>query len=183
MKIAIHQPAFIPWFPFFYKMAMADKFIILGHVQFEKNNYQNRYKTNNKWVTKSINSGTDLISNKMYCDGNNVLDLNARWIQIIKDTLSIKTFTVFDYETSLTRTERLINLIHYYCGDVYITNPDAKEKYLNEDLMRKAGIEIEYCRVPEHLKIHTFEAFEKYGIDGTIKQLPKRINEFIDSAV
>lgn len=176
-KIAIHQPNFIPNFPFFYKMAMADIFIILKDVNFEKNNYQNRYLLNDKdkWVTKSVNSGTELISYKNYADGKSLLNLNMDWIHCIKDTLNIKTKIVFDYRIEpTTKTDRLIQLIHHYKGNVYLTNPDAKNKYLDEDAMWMAGIDIEYVKVPKNLQKHTFEIFEEYGIDGAIKQLPRR---------
>ena len=43
MKIAIHQPNFLPWYPFFQKIKEVDKFIILGNCQFEKNGFQNPY--------------------------------------------------------------------------------------------------------------------------------------------
>lgn len=157
-------------------MAMADIFIILGNVQFEKNNYQNRYLLNEKnaWVTKSVSSGIDIIRNKKYADEIPLLDLNMAWISCIRMTLGIKTRIVNDYPTTLTKTERLIELIKFHDGDTYITNPSAKDKYLDEDLMRHSDIEIEYVKVPKHLQIHTFEAFEKFGIDGCIKQLPKK---------
>ena len=52
MKISIHQPNFVPWYPFFQKIQQCDKFIILTHCQFEKNGYQNRFNFNDKgWVT------------------------------------------------------------------------------------------------------------------------------------
>lgn len=178
VKIAIHQANFIPNFPFFYKMAMADKFIILGEVQFEKNNYQNRYylNTKDKWVTKSVNNKTELISDKKYNDGINLLDLNIQWIDVIKNTLNIKTEILFDYKTDLTKTNRLIDLIQKNSGKVYITNESAKDKYLDEDLMWTSGIDIEYVNCPKNFNKHIFEMFEEFGIDGTINQLPKRLN-------
>jgi hypothetical protein len=42
MRITIHQPEHMPWSGFFHKMAMADLYVVLDHVQFEKNYYQNR---------------------------------------------------------------------------------------------------------------------------------------------
>lgn len=178
VKIAIHQPNFIPWFPFFYKMAMADKFIILSTVQFEKNGYQNRYKlSNGKWITKSVRSSRDLICHKRYADDTHLESINMSWIKAIKNTLNIKTELLFDFDTDSSKTENLIKLIQFYEGNVYITNPDAKDKYLDENLMRNAGIEIEYCKVPKNLQKHTFEIFESYGIDGAIKNLPKVNNE------
>lgn len=56
MKISIHQPEHLPWLGFFEKMKLADLFVILDHVQFTKNNFQNRNRIRNKfgdihWLT------------------------------------------------------------------------------------------------------------------------------------
>ena len=74
MKIAIHQPNFIPWYPFFQKVKEADIFIILTHCQFEKNNYQNRFNVNNQWYTMRVKKGMDNIINKTYV--NPIYDWN-----------------------------------------------------------------------------------------------------------
>jgi hypothetical protein len=42
MRIAIHQAEHLPWFGYFHKMKIADKFIILDNVQFKKNYFENR---------------------------------------------------------------------------------------------------------------------------------------------
>lgn len=42
MLVAIHQPHYLPWLGYLEKMAQADLFIVLDHVQFERGNYQNR---------------------------------------------------------------------------------------------------------------------------------------------
>lgn len=40
--VSIHQPDFLPWLGFFYKMKQSDIFVFLDHVQFIKNGYRNR---------------------------------------------------------------------------------------------------------------------------------------------
>ena len=42
MKVAIHQPHFLPWLGYLHRMASVDLFVVLDHVQFERRNYQNR---------------------------------------------------------------------------------------------------------------------------------------------
>jgi hypothetical protein len=42
MIVSIHQPHFLPWLGFLQRMAQADLFVLLDHVQFERRNYQNR---------------------------------------------------------------------------------------------------------------------------------------------
>jgi hypothetical protein len=55
MKVAIHQPHFLPWLGYMHRMAQADLFILLDHVQFERRNYQNRtmFRMNDeaRWLT------------------------------------------------------------------------------------------------------------------------------------
>lgn len=41
-KVAIHQPNFLPWLGYFYKIHLCDIFIILDDVQFVKRSYINR---------------------------------------------------------------------------------------------------------------------------------------------
>ncbi|MBI4348557.1 MAG: WbqC family protein [Elusimicrobia bacterium] len=42
MLIAAHQPHFLPWLGYFDRVQKADRFVLLDHVQFERQNYQNR---------------------------------------------------------------------------------------------------------------------------------------------
>lgn len=44
MRLAIHQPEFMPWPGFFYKMALADLYVVFDHVQFKKRYFENRNK-------------------------------------------------------------------------------------------------------------------------------------------
>jgi hypothetical protein len=42
MIVSIHQPHFFPWLGYLDRMHRCDLFVILDHVQFERQNYQNR---------------------------------------------------------------------------------------------------------------------------------------------
>ncbi len=42
MIVSVHQPHFLPWLGYLERMKQADLFIVLDHVQFERQNYQNR---------------------------------------------------------------------------------------------------------------------------------------------
>lgn len=44
MIVAIHQPNFLPWIGYFYKIAKSDIFVFLDNVQYTKNNFINRNK-------------------------------------------------------------------------------------------------------------------------------------------
>lgn len=58
MKCAIHQPQFLPWLGHFAKINMADVFVFLDTVQFQKNEYQNRNRirtaTGWQWITVPV---------------------------------------------------------------------------------------------------------------------------------
>jgi len=72
-KVAIHQSQYIPWPPYFRKIAQADVFVILDKVQFQKNGVQNRNRIRNKerdfWLTIPVTGQlNDLISDKKLSD-------------------------------------------------------------------------------------------------------------------
>jgi hypothetical protein len=59
MKIAIHQPQYMPWVGYFHKMACADLFVLLDDVQFKKNEWQHRNRIRNAegWQWLSVPNG------------------------------------------------------------------------------------------------------------------------------
>ena len=58
MKVAIHQPHYLPWLGYFAKWAAADRFIFLDTVQYEKNGWQNRNRIKTaggpRWLTVPV---------------------------------------------------------------------------------------------------------------------------------
>jgi hypothetical protein len=81
MKVAIHQPHFLPWLGYLHRMAQADLFVLLDHVQFERRNYQNRtmIRMNDepRWLTVPViqNSQKECIVEKQV---DNRID-GAKW--------------------------------------------------------------------------------------------------------
>jgi len=59
-KVAIHQPNYLPWMGYFYKMSRADVFVFLDTVQFSKGSYQNRVKiktpNGTAWLTQPVST-------------------------------------------------------------------------------------------------------------------------------
>lgn len=60
MIVSIHQPNYLPWLGYFYKIAMSDIFIFLDDVQFTKGDYINRVKIyspqkEEQWLTIPVN--------------------------------------------------------------------------------------------------------------------------------
>ncbi|MBI4375539.1 MAG: WbqC family protein [Elusimicrobia bacterium] len=74
MILAAHQPNFLPWLGYFGRMIQADRFIFLDHVQFERQNYQNRtlIKTTQgpRWITVPVaqRSWEESILEKRICE-------------------------------------------------------------------------------------------------------------------
>lgn len=58
MICAIHQPQFLPWLGHFQKIRMADVFVFLDSVQFQKNEFQNRNRIPTRdgvrWLTVPV---------------------------------------------------------------------------------------------------------------------------------
>jgi len=58
VKVAIHQPHYLPWLGYFAKWAAADLFVFLDTVQYEKNGWQNRNRIKTRdgprWVTVPV---------------------------------------------------------------------------------------------------------------------------------
>ena len=169
MIVSIHQPNFMPWLPFFDKIEKSDIFVILGHCQFEKNNFQNRFKIEDQWQTLRVKKGNKPIIGKEYvnaaedweiikrkspqyktildrmdcCISNDLLGTNTKIIKFICDELNIKTKIVTDYSTDFQKSERLYDLCKNYGATHYLSGPSGKN-YLDENIFKKSDIGIIY---------------------------------------
>jgi hypothetical protein len=60
MRIAIHQPHYMPWLGYLAKWAAADVFVFLDTVQYEKNGWQNRNRIKTaqgpRWLTVPVHA-------------------------------------------------------------------------------------------------------------------------------
>ena len=65
MKIAIHQPQFLPWVPFFDKLDACDLFVYLDTVQFQRRGVQNRNQILGPdgplWLTVPVNASRETL--------------------------------------------------------------------------------------------------------------------------
>lgn len=180
MIITIHQPNFIPWYPFFQKIEQSDVFVLLGHCQYEKSGYQNRFNLENSWHTMSVNSGKHTIKNKTYVNhekdwnkikinlkkyatildeldvhiSNDLYQTNSSIIKHLIQKLGIKTKVVEDYHTDLTSSKRLLDICKRFEATTYIAGQGGKN-YLDESIFKENGINIVYQE--DYLKVHVLD--------------------------
>ena len=75
--VAIHQPNYVPWLGYFYKIANTDIFIFLNDAEFSKNSFINRNRIKTQmgahWLTVPVNAYSTSsinevkIANKIWC--------------------------------------------------------------------------------------------------------------------
>ena len=183
MKVSIHQPNFLPWFPFFEKMSKSDIFVLMTNCQFEKNGYQNRFKRNNLWNTMSTKKGTCCISQKLYsnhtrdwekikkrnkdfdlsfldnCISQSLKETNVKIIFKISKILFPNKIIVLDKKTNLKGTDRILNILKENKATSYISGPSGKN-YLSEDLFFKNNIDLIYHQ--NNLKISIIDYMKDY---------------------
>ena len=174
MICSIHQPNFVPWLPFFRKMAAVDLFVILGCCQFEKNGYQNRFHVGEKWYTMSVQHGLDPINRKQYVNpvedwsricgrfpqlealcgepSHSLFTMNVQIIREAAKVLGIKTRIAFDYPTPLTGSRRLVDLCQYYGCTTYFAGSDSVH-YLQEERFEEVGILVVKQQIDEKDRI------------------------------
>lgn len=167
MRVSIHQPNFVPWYPFFQKIKEVDKFIILKECQFEKNGYQNRFNFNDKWYTMSVKKGLEPIRDKVYidpknnwdkiknslpkyksildemdkCIGENLAATNFCIIANFCEMLGIDTELEVDQPTDLVSTERLLDICKSWGATEYLSGIGGKD-YLDVKLFNDNGIKV-----------------------------------------
>lgn len=186
MKVAIHQPNYLPWAGFFHKMALADVFVILDTAQFTKNGYQNRVgiKTpkGTEWLTQPVKlsdgafkptrevtfadalwrkkhiktlqvnyaradyfkdyfsdlSAIITAADESLCDCNIAL---IRWIALVMD-IRVPVVLASSCPSSLTRTERLVELVRWAGGTTYLSGRGGM-KYQSMEVFEEAGIRVD----------------------------------------
>ncbi len=76
MKIAIHQPNFLPWSGYFAKIAGADTFVFLDDVQYEKQGFTNRNRIRhaNGWLWLTVP-----LQNKVLDSSTAISDVRIAW--------------------------------------------------------------------------------------------------------
>lgn len=166
MKIAIHQPNFVPWMPFFNKIESADVFVLLGNCQFEKGGFQNRFRLSpeSEWNTMSVRGGLESILSKRYSNhcadwskirksfprldvfddlvSDSLWDTNVAIIRRACEMLGIKTQIAVDWPTEATGGDRLVEICRKFGAKKYLSGASGS-KYMDLGIFKENGIEFE----------------------------------------
>jgi hypothetical protein len=183
MILAAHQPNFVPNFAFFEKLRSCDLFVILTEVQFEKNNFQNRFWYENEWFTMRTIRGNIPINQKLYVNpwidfeeiqkklsrkgieiskfrdvalSQSLAETNIALIRLICSMLEIDTPIVTDYPTELKATNRLVDLCKHFGADVYLSGPSGRN-YLNLDRFNEEGISVSFFDSSKYKSVEIIE--------------------------
>lgn len=168
MIVSVHQPSFFHYEGGLDKIRQSDLHIVLAHAQFERGNYQNRFRLGERWFTMSVNQRLEPLNKKFYA--NPRVDFEAikrripeyagalsRFDDLIQESLvltnvgiakrvceilGIDTPFVFDGPTELRGTARLVDLCRRAGATTYLSGPSGP-KYLDFDLFQEAGIEVD----------------------------------------
>jgi hypothetical protein len=172
VRVAIHQPNFVPWLPFFHKMKSVDMFVILTQCQFARDYYQHRFKFQDRWYTMSIENPKHFqpISTRIYADpvhdwekikrrlpqytkffdsldsfvDESLLQMNFGIIFDLAKRLNIATEIVLDPLTQLTGTERLVEICQSVGANTYVAGRGGSRTYLEVEKFTKAGIAVDW---------------------------------------
>jgi hypothetical protein len=181
MIVAIHQPNFFPWLPFYEKIKAADVFVFLRNCQFEKNNYQNRFHYRDRWHTMSVNKGLEPIVDKRYvshekdwnkikvnlkdkfvlneydeCISDHLYETNHKIILKTLKKLNINTAIEYDSPTDLTNTDRLVEICKALKATTYLAGRGGT-KYMDMSKFEAAGIKVDIQKVSVEQSIHVLD--------------------------
>jgi len=183
MRVAIHQPNFIPWRPFFQKMAAVDMFVILTYAQFNREHYQHRFKYQDRWYTMGVRDvrHPDLIRNRMYANAEDDwakikrrLPQFAAWFNQFDDCICPSLLTtnfkiilrmaellgvnsdriIYDPIPSCAGTDRLVEICRCLGAKTYLAGRSGAN-YMEPEKFAEAGIAVEYQTVTDTR--HVFE--------------------------
>ena len=141
MKIAIHQPGYLPWLPFFRKIIESDIFVFLDDAQYEKNGWQNRNKIKvngkNTWITVPVHADMHLKLNeikmvqnidwqKKHCKTFEINYSKSKYFSEYWKKLEIIYQKKFEYLIDIN-----IELIYFILNEIGVTKKIIKSSELN----------------------------------------------------
>ncbi|MCG3672241.1 WbqC family protein [Aliarcobacter butzleri] len=159
MIVSIHQPNYIPWLGYFYKIAVSDIFVFLDNVQFTKGDFINRVKIYSpqkeyQWLTIPVNVSNETIIN--------TIEINHNWQQKHLKTI-VQIYSKAKYFNDIFKEIEKIYLSEYkFLSELNM----ALSKYiiskfhLNTKIFKSSDLDIE----------------KKLSSDSRLIEIVKRLN-------
>ena len=187
MRLAAHQPQYLPWLGYFHKMDCADVFVLLDTVQYKKNEWQNRNRIRTasgwQWMTVPVHYRYPMSIREVLVDDTSgwrrkhvealrqsygrashkdailprlvaLLDrplqslsaINIESIRLLAGLLGVETRVAVASTlegVAEGADERLIDLCRRFGCTTYLAGQGGHD-YMNLDLWRSSGIEVEF---------------------------------------
>ena len=197
MIVGIHQPQYLPWLPYYLKIAKVDMFCFLDNVQYQKNGLHNRNEIKNSngrfWLTVPVSArlGERLKDVKIVNDGWNNKHVKSIIMNYSK-SLNFKFFTKYiepiishNYETLVDLNIKIIETLcreYFNISTRFIKQSDllisGKGSELILEICSKLGAD-KYISGPGGKKyLDEFKFLNRgIGIQFMKNKLPKRYHQ------
>lgn len=159
MKTGIHQPNFLPWLGYFYKIHKSDHFVLIDNVQFIKGSVCNRAKIKNNqgaeiWLTVPVkgNKGSYVNYNELELDYTQkwavkmINQLNAAYVKAPYFDMFFNPLSDLLKQEHKSLADLNITLIKYICGQLGIKTPMSVASELAIDFGRKNDLNLNICK-------------------------------------
>jgi hypothetical protein len=107
MKLAAHQPQYLPWLGYFDKMDRADLFVLLDTVQYKKNEWQNRNRirtaTGWQWLTVPVHYRFPMTMRQVR------IDESSRWRRKHREAMRIHYARTPFFRPTFTEIEAILD--------------------------------------------------------------------------
>jgi len=140
--VSVHQPNFLPWIGYFYKIAKSDIFVYLDNVQFIKRSYINRVKIKTingaKWITVPVKTKGRYLQEIYKVEIDNSLDWRKKFLGVITSNYSKSSY----FEFYFLHLKRIISKEFKCLADLNIEliNWVFKELSINKKILRASEI-------------------------------------------
>ncbi len=108
--VSVHQPNFLPWIGYFYKIAKSDIFVYLDNVQFIKRSYINRVKIKTingaQWITVPVKTKGRYLQEIDKVEIDNNLDWRKKFLGMLKTNYSKSPFFEFYFSNLKERISK-----------------------------------------------------------------------------
>lgn len=202
MKVAIHQPQYLPWPGYFNKILQCDIFVFLDDVQYKKNEWQNRNKiktaTGEQWLTVPVHYkfGQKInevkIDNKIFWFKDHLKSIKINYSKSIffhEFFPYVENFLNKEYEKLVDVNIESVKMILFYLGikkkivlssDLQVEG-EKTQRLVNICKKLKADVYVSGIGAKDYLEIEEFKknnikvVFQQY----TTPEYPQLFGKFI----